>query len=129
MPVRKGFRKFDSAEVQGEDSWVRIRAATMAEIIAQENRRDVSRGVRYWLGRLIGMIARLFVRTKVGDVLDQGVNRLGSFVHSWNWVDDKGEDLPVPSEAPTVMQSLTMDEVNFIQSCVGGQRQSDEEKN
>ena len=92
MPERinKLLKRIDSAEVQGEGSYVLMKSPTISDI------RE-------------GTLPDTTDRTAS---MDFGVGLLGKLVKEWNWVDDNGDPLPVPSEA--VIKDLPYVEIKFL---------------
>lgn len=96
MPQRinKLYRTVDSTEVQGEGSWVKLKAPTLEDV----------RGV---------------TMPAEGDsksALDFGSAILGNLLVEWNWVDDDGEPLPKPT--PEIVAGLPYAEVQFLMTAL-----------
>lgn len=51
---------------------------------------------------------------KMGEDLEQVLALYGSLVKSWDFVDEDGKILPLPSEKPEIMLELTMPQVTEI---------------
>ncbi len=99
MPKRQDTHRHDSKDVQGEGSYVVVRDMTVAELLAylertaiQESRPD----------------------TEVGKTFEENAASAVKLVVDWNWVDDQGQPLPLPSAAPEVLRMLTGPELRFI---------------
>lgn len=92
MPERinKLLKRVDSAPVQGEGSYVRMKAPTIGDI------RD---------GSLPDTSDR-------SANMDYAVSLLGKMVIEWNWVDDDGNPLPEPSVE--VINGLPYAEIKFL---------------
>lgn len=93
MPERvyKKTNKIDTAEVQGEGSYVIMRRLTwgdVEELAAQE----------------AGNNTRLEIARNI----------LPHYLDEWNWVDDQGNPLPSPKENFEVIEGLVGLEVNFL---------------
>lgn len=99
MPKRKNFFKVTSEDVQGEGSFVVLKAITYGE------------GKR--------------LRKALKDMDDdekqaENDKLLVAHVHEWNWVDDEDEALPQLKDDPAVLDLLTAQEVNFIGEALKG---------
>lgn len=94
MPKRNNLVRHSSEEVMGEDSFVLLRRVSWGEA----KRRN-------WLSGKRGDMA---VTT---DMADDVVTYC---VVDWNWVDDDGHPLPIPSVKPEVVDELTLEETSFI---------------
>ena len=102
MPKRLNTRKFTSEVVQGDDSWVVLKRATMGE------------------GKEAGRL-----NTDIPIDGDGGPDRanlrsdrnnvfLANRVVEWNWVDDAGTPLPQPKDDPNIVDSLTDLEIDWL---------------
>ena len=92
MPKRKRITRYESDEIQGEGSWVRIGTLTVEEM--RESRKDVKK--------------------KDHDPFELGVKVIANHVFEWNWVDDNGEPMPQVPECPEIVDKLTDDEIGFL---------------
>ncbi|HML23520.1 MAG TPA: hypothetical protein PKD09_17825 [Aggregatilinea sp.] len=99
MPKRQAIYTYKSDEVQGEGSFVKIRAVTYGE--AKKLR-----------GAVQGMTDDEKVVQNEQLIIDKIVE--------WNWVDDDGNPLPRPKDDPTVLESLTAQEMAFLGECFAG---------
>jgi hypothetical protein len=92
MPERinKLLTRVDSAEVQGEGSYVLMKAPTIGDI------RE---------GQLPDTADKM-------ANMDFAVSLLSKLVQEWNWVDDDGNPLPAPSAA--VINGLPYAEIKFL---------------
>ncbi len=105
MPQRKSVRRYESPDVQGDDSWIEISRLTVGE-------------------------ARVINEHRDKDDLDAFEAVLPIYqkhIVGWNWVDDDGEPLPLPKDDPDVVDQLTDLEFEFVANCLSGDR--DEQKN
>lgn len=127
MPERKGTRTFDTSDVQGEGSWVQIRAMTVGEVLASQREVEARDNLLYKVGAFLGRLVRH--RPPQSELTRQFLARSLQYVQAWNWVDSAGEPLPAPAEDPRVLERLTNDEMALIVACVRGERQSEERKN
>jgi len=127
MPQRANVRTFDSADVQGEGSYIRLRPMTLGEMLALQSEAAERRTLWYKLGRWLGRLFRK--RPSPVEVQRQNMERVFQYVRDWNWVDDDGNPLPDPINNPRALINLTLEEMRFINACVNGERQSEEQKN
>lgn len=97
MAQRVSTRKVLSDEVQGEGSYVMLRALPYSMISqrAKINQDDFD------------------------QVLAFNQQFIASVVADWNWVDDAGELLPLPADDPTVVDRLVIPEFEFIARSAG----------
>ncbi len=111
MPERQRIQVINAEEVQGKDSWVKIKAMT----VEQFNRKQaVSRGVQGLKPDAENYEARV-------TELDVESNALmAECVLEWNWVDDDGNPLPQPAGNPEVFKTLTMAELMFLAQYLDG---------
>ena len=98
MPKRQNISRYDSTEVQGPDSYVEIRRFTVAEAVEY---RDTAKQPEF-------------------DEFLYGLDLIRKHVVSWNWVDNDDNPLPLPTDDPNAILSLTDREVAFISSRVRG---------
>lgn len=119
-------------DVQGPDSWVIVRPATIGEILEVQRAQETRSGFWYRLGVWLGKVAgALGLRRQQGraDVTQEFAYRMVGFIRGWNWVDEHGQPLPQPVDDPTVVESLTEAELAAIVDAVYGRAQSEEQKN
>ena len=86
----KLYRKVDSAEVQGEGSWVLLKAPTLDEIAGAE----------------------LPSEGDQKQAMEFGATVLGKLVIDWDWVDD--DDQPLPKPTPEIVRALPYAEIMFL---------------
>lgn len=94
MPERinKKFRKVDSADVQGEGSWVIVRNIGF-EIIKSQNITELQNS---------------------DQNMDLAYQAAKSILYEWNWVNDEGEPMPQPKDNRDIFDELTIEEQWFI---------------
>jgi hypothetical protein len=113
MPKRKTTRrKFPSTEVQGADSWIVIKMPTWGEL--KELKRLLSQADED--DDAAQAASEAHERMMIEKILD------------WNWVDDDGNLLPLPSENAAVLNALTGDEMIFIAEALRGDIEDNEKK-
>ena len=98
MPQRQGTRRVDASAVQGDGAYVIVRK--MPYGLAKEGR-------------------RLLEASASADVQDEFTLRMFTdCVVEWNWVDDKGNPLPLPKDAG--IAELTVEETSFLAGAIAG---------
>lgn len=100
MPKRLYIRTYNTEEVQGEGSFVKLRDRSYGkskEIAAQ--------------------VANMTDEEKAESVLQDMRDR----ILEWNWVDDDGQPLPLPSEDPDLFDRLYEQEVQLLTKVIRGQ--------
>jgi len=109
-PQRQSIVTFDSTEVQGEGSWIKVRMITHGEGKAfQRQYSDVMGGI----DKVPFERRQEFQQASDALVVSQ--------VFDWNWVDDNGEPLPLPKDEPSVVDALTEFEHRFIGQSLQGE--------
>lgn len=111
MPQRQSIITYDSTEVQGEGSWIKVRLVTHGE---QKQILKEYGGVAGKSVSDIGVEATMEM-SAANDRL------VASKIFDWNWVDDEGDPLPLPKDDPTVIDQLTEFEHSFIASAMRGE--------
>lgn len=134
MPVRKGERQVFTPSVQGDDSWVIVRAATVGEIINAQRELEIRDNLWYRIGSWISRaLAFLFPKRRrsnaPSDVTRSIAYNAISFIREWNWTDAKGEPLPCPVDEPSVVEVLTAAELQVVRNAISGRLGSEQEKN
>ncbi len=107
MPERRNTFRVESDEVQGEGSFVVLRRQSWRD--AQANARMLAE-----LNGGVVPVAGERVRATVAFLAanEQATNEmLQKAVVAWNWVDDAGKPLPIPSEGDP---DLNSQEVQFL---------------
>lgn len=90
---RTAIREIKTTTLQGAGSFVKLRSLTVGEIKkVRETREEIDDGEKFEVG------------------LDMIIEHL----LGWNWVDDDGNPLPLPSEDPAVIDLLTDEECTFL---------------
>ena len=106
MAQRQSTRKVLSDEVQGAGSYVMLRALEYG-LIEERMKLDAD---------------------DAGAILDFNREFVKAIVVDWNWVDDAGALLPVPSEDPSVISRLVMPEFEFLASASGLNQAAEQKK-
>lgn len=105
MAKRLNRTKINSAEVQGEGSFVVIVPLTVRQI--RQNRKEAKNNPNF-------------------DMFENGLTMLAELTVDWDWVGSDGELLPLPKDNPEVLDQLTETEALFIINHILG---VDESKN
>lgn len=121
MPKRKSVVTIDCDEVQGEDSWIKLRQLTFAEMrvllkelhARRKKRRKEIKADLAEFGEESG------VRPIDPEELEDSVRLCLDHIVAWNWVDDDGNPLPQPGECPEVLEQLTNAEMQFLGAKLG----------
>jgi len=127
MAQRQSLRTFDTSGVQGEGSWIKLRPMTVGEVLERQRQGELRDNWRYKLGRWLGRVLRR--RPPDSVILRRNLMTTALYVRDWNWVDDRGEPLPLPADDSSVLEHLLPAEMRCITECVNGERQSEEQKN
>lgn len=99
--TRQNIKRVASESVQGEGSWVSVKALTLGE--SKQIAAEATAGEG-------DTVAQLALATRL----------IQQRVLAWTWVDDEGNDLPLPSADPNVVDLLTTDEVLFLGRAING---------
>jgi hypothetical protein len=127
MAKRQGLRTFDTSDVQGDGSWIKLRSMTVGEVLDLRRETEARANFRYRVGAWLGRLVRR--RPPESEIMRRNLARTIQYVKAWNWVDDLGEPLPLPTEDRRVLERLTAEEMGVVSECVNGDRQSEEQKN
>lgn len=87
MPRMTQTRRIDTESVQGEGSWVDATSPRVREV-----RRCAVGGQEY----------------------ESALALLTAHIVGWNWTDEEGNALPIPSEDENVVDDMTQDEIIFL---------------
>lgn len=117
MAQRLSVQRFDSPDIQGDDSYVCIIRPTVKQMkSAMETLKPNGR-------------EELSEAEKNAINLDAALKILEENIVEWNWVDEMGEPLPLPRTDPSVMDGLTDMEVQFLAALIKPNEESEERKN
>ena len=124
MAQRQGIIRVDASDVQGDGAYVVVRKLGYAQ------RQMATRMMADAFGGKLPQNLQGTDITLTSEFLagNDAYTRdlLTANVIEWNWVDDAGKALPVPSADPSVIERLTDDEVNFLARAIqGGQTQAE----
>ena len=104
MPQRLNQATHKSDEVQGEGSFVVLRRQTLGEE------------------------TKHVALVRQGEVREAARSAILACVLDWNWVDDEGRPLPLPSKGLD-LDLLTDDEVGFLVTKITGKKEPEQGKN
>ena len=113
MPKRNSIREIPSPEIQGEDSWVKVKPMTYGEQKAFRVRMrelEVDEDVQDKEAQNAAEDAREL----------EGCRLLAQWVVDWNWVDEEDKPLPKPEGKPEVINDLLDHEVKFLIATLSG---------
>jgi len=99
MRIYKSKFRVESDEVQGPGSWVEFQRPT-------------------W-----GMISNIPESDRTGRRL------LEVAILDWNWTDDNGDPLPLPKDAPGLLENIPQQESNWLSENAGMTRNAEAQKN
>ena len=99
MARRVSVIKHATDEVQGEGSFVTMTALKVSEIRALRKANADE-------GEL--------------DAFAEGLAMIATHVIAWDWVDDNGDELPLPGVDPEVMDKLTHQEADLLSDLLTG---------
>lgn len=98
MPKRQNVIEVDTTDVQGEDSWVKIKAVSYGEMRVLQQHSGSSDPEK---------MAAVEAAVKANVV-------------RWNWVDDDGEPLPQIADNPDIIYTLTQHEYMALVKALAG---------
>jgi hypothetical protein len=127
MAERKGSRRIETTDLQGEGSYVIVRTLTYGQ-------RRMARGMflRANGGQLPTKKEDLDIKVDARYLEDNDAftaKLLAENVLECNWVDDKGGPLPLPKDDPEVIDGMTDEEVGFLVRMINPTPTADDEKN
>lgn len=102
--INKLQQKVDSAEVQGEGSWVLLRSPVIDDLTSLDMPAEGDRKAAIEFGREL----------------------LKSLIVDWDWVNDEGEPLPNPVNDPDVVSRLPFQEITFLINAIGLEELTDQ---
>jgi len=102
---RQSVRKIDTEALQGKGSYVVLSGLKVSEVKEMQTKAEA----------------------EDYDAFSGGLEIVARHIKDWNWEDDDGNALPLPSEDADVMGKLTMQETEFLSKQLLGQ--TEEAKN
>lgn len=103
MAKRQAIYTIPSADVQGEGSWVKVRAITRGQLVE------------------LATLAQRYDTLSVEERAQVENQLISDLVVDWNWVDDDGNPLPLPRDHPELIASLPQREVQFLLDAITGE--------
>ena len=103
--LHRQYRVIDSAPVQGDGSFVKVKNMTLSELMDY--------------GKANGKKSDL-------DPSQMGLAILDQMIVDWNWVDDDDRPLPIPAENPGTIAALPFQEANWLLESTGLQEMFDQ---
>ena len=111
MSKRQNIITFDSTEVQGEGSWIKVRMITHGQgKVFQRAYSDI-----------MGAKAADISPERRAEFQQASDDLVVKMVADWNWVGDDDVALPLPSDDPEVVDILTELEHKFIGQALQGE--------
>lgn len=112
---RQNVKRYDTQNLQGDGSWIEVRLALIGE----------SRVFTKEAQRLKIAASEVDAGSEEGDALVAEATKLGHDwygrnVIAWNWKDEDGNPLPIPSIDPGVLDLLTQPEVEYLAAAING---------
>ena len=127
MAQRQGIIRVDASDVQGDGAYVVVRKLGYAQ------RQTATRMMADAFGGKLPQNLQGADITLTSEFLagNDAYTRdlLTENVLEWDWVDDAGKKMPIPSADPDVIKKLTDDEVNFLARAIQGGQTAAETKN
>ena len=111
MPQRQSIIMYDSTEVQGEGSWIKVRMITHGQ----------GKNFQRQFADVVGTEGKDISAERRAEFSAASDGLIVSQVFDWNWVNDEGEPLPLPKDDPSVVDYLTEFEHKFIASAMQGE--------
>jgi hypothetical protein len=111
MSKRQNIITFDSTEVQGEGSWIKVRMITHGQ----------GKMFQRAYSDILGMKGEDISTERRAEFQQASDDLVVEMVFEWNWVDDDDNPLPLPKDDPTVVDLLTELEHKFIGQALQGE--------
>lgn len=116
--ARQATRKVQSGTVQGSGSYVVVRKITW------EQQKELDEK-RLSMQQDASQMTREQRETFYADMEEL----LSTQIVEWNWADENGKALPLPSEDASVWDDMTDDEMEFLMSCLASSNRREQRKN
>lgn len=100
MPTRQTTKRAASDKIQGEGSYVIFKRVTVGEFRSLQNEQGEK------------------------SLIEVGLQLIETHLIDWNWVDDEGKTLPLPSEDPSVIDNLYDEEATFLAEALLGDQKN-----
>lgn len=108
--ARQNIITYDSTEVQGEGSWIKVR------LLKHGQAKQLTRA----FGGVAGKGPDEIAPEQYDELQKTNEELVSSAVFDWNWTDDDGQPLPLPKDDPAVIDELTELEHQFIGNALRG---------
>lgn len=139
MPKRQYIIEYKSEEVQGDDSFVKLRqlkygdskarAKEATALDARQKEIEAILNSDAVKGKSESELAKL--RKELETIGEKqaamGDQLMIDHIAEWNWVDDEGKPLPLPKTNPEVIDELMNEEIRFLTRAITGD--SEDRKN
>jgi hypothetical protein len=114
MPKRNRDKLIEGSQLQGADSFVRVKIVSVEEALSMQLPplvipEDADDDERERLEAEYNLASELNAREK-----------LCQYVLDWNWVDDNDQPLAKPFNNPEVFRKLTGQEIRYLVTAVSG---------
>lgn len=121
--ARHSFKKYDSAGVQGKDTYISFRVPSFFEGNEYRNRlQEVVREFRASVkeGKSEHEAAEELLKDPIDPITNLMLTVASDLFHDWNWKDDEGKALDplVGKDIEEITKDLVDHEVYFISECV-----------
>lgn len=118
MPKRRSVIQIACDEVQGEDSWVKLRVLTYVEqrdmLKEARKRRKKRREERRVDVEEFGDDDNLYDLGLAPEDMDEILSKYVDHIVEWNWVDDDDKPLPQPGTVENPLTLLNTVEIAFL---------------
>lgn len=98
QPRRKKEKRVDASKIQGKGAYVLVTPLKVAET----------------------KLARLLADAPMEEKEAHSRTLITDHVVGWNWGDEEGNPLPIPAEDDTVLDGMTVEEMDFLAEAIAG---------
>lgn len=126
MPKRQSTKTIETPEMQGDDSWIKVRPPTVKE---SKKHRNTLREIERQLEDVQSAGGDSLKEQELDDEKETlGLQFMSTFFIAWNWVDDDDESLPQPLDNPDVFESCNAFEIKYLGNLITDLMGSEDEK-
>lgn len=126
MPKRQSTKIIPTPEMQGDDSWIKVRPPTVKE---SKKHRNTLREIEQQLEDVLNAGGDALKEQELEDEKESlGLEFMSSFFVEWNWVDDDDKPLPQPLGNPDVFELCNAFEVKYLGELINNLMGSEDEK-
>lgn len=126
MPKRQSTKTIPTPEMQGDDSWIKVRPPTYKEAKKQ---RKLIREIEFRREAIEGAGGDIVKEHEIEDELEQnGLEAMASFFVEWNWVDDDENPLEQPFNNPAAFEQCDAFEIKYLGKVMQDLMGSEDEK-